>query len=157
MDRLHHDKAKGLPIHHRTPSYLDYAREAMATISDGEDDQDANGYMSSPVGPQYSYHHGATDDDLPTPAYTPLTKSKRPSAKVRRVSRVWLWNGSHEGRDTWVNAPPALRFMRRTLMTAARPVSTFATSLVRSEPVQEMWQVLWPALSLAVVVWVWHW
>jgi hypothetical protein len=90
--------AIGLPIHHtRTPSFLDYGnRDSSAMLSDPEeDDDDLGGYVASPGDTsQYSYHHGATDDDLPTSAVDPQPRSprktRRPSiGRVRRVSRVW--------------------------------------------------------------------
>jgi hypothetical protein len=65
-----------------------------------------------------------------------------------------LWDGrAHEGRDLLANAPPIVRTGRRLLRRALAPLR----GLVVSDPVRELWTVAWPALTLAVAVYVWYW
>lgn len=111
-------RSNGLPVHvhHHSRSlsrslFLSAPKDDFADLSAAEDhDSQFPTFPLSPhPGMDHSYHAGLSADDLPTPAnggggggrYGADNSDEEmagvPAGRVRRVSRVWAWEGGSRG------------------------------------------------------------
>lgn len=181
-------RANGLGVHERSHSRrLSRAlgRRVGGIAEDSDEDalsdvENALAYSQAyPVsGPAYSYHSSADDDGLPTPATYDFgahssPEFDRPGRKVRRVSRVWLWDGRNRASDDYVawlaRLGPVYRYGVRPLHRLVRSLfhrlwtpslslwwARISGSAVVADTAREMGGIAWPALALTAAIWIWH-
>ena len=129
-------------------------------------------------GPTYAYHSSADDDGLPTPAAYDFGAGSfpdfdRPGKKVRRVSRVWLWDGRNRPSDEYIAwlawLGPVYRYGIRPLHRLVRSLfhrlwtpalsqwwARISGSAMVADTAREMGAIAWPALALTAAIWTYH-
>jgi len=106
-------RSNGLPVHTHTRSlsrslFLGPPKDDFADLAAAEDqDSQFPTFPFSPsVGMDHSYHSGLSGDELPTLANGRYRNDSDeemadiPAGRVRRVSRVWAWEGAGAGRGS---------------------------------------------------------
>jgi hypothetical protein len=141
------------------------SRQSLYSDSEPSSDDEAYGYdaASPEFGFGASYH---TDSDgLPTPVTAASYLDRKKAGSVRRVSRVYLWDGGRKRADDPASGAPASRacwslFQRaRKLLWAPWIGYWLARSGVHVllvSTVVSVWRVVWPSLALAALVWLWY-
>jgi hypothetical protein len=134
------------------------SRQSLYSDSEPSSDDEAYGYNTSSAN-AFSYH---TDEDgLPTPVTAAsYFDRKSKSDRVRRVSRVYLWDGKK--RDASSAGPasrlcqPVSRVIRKVWSPSiGRLFSSLGLDVLLWSTLASVWQIVWPGLALAVLVWVW--